>query len=448
MKRRRRTSSFNHKLTFNTKQSASRRWLVSTLIFPVFAGGLAYGLWKEEPVRALQTAAATPSAAGKEAATPQAPVAPPVKKVDIDYVVKPSDTLGSIFTQLKIDVKQVPALLGSATAREKFRPLRPGDKLTLALENGMLFGLDRPISETEMLSIRRTMDGFVAKVVATPIEVKTVQVRGTLNSPVFAAGRAVGLTPDMVHQVANEIFGWDIDFALDIRPGDRFNVVYEQKYRNGEYLGDGRIVAAEFVNEGETYRAIRYTSPDGKIDGYFTPDGQSMRRQFVRAPLDFTRTSANLNAAGRESVISTMSSHHGVDYSAPIGTAVKAAGDGVVRFAGTNGEYGNVIIIEHGAKTSTLYAHMSAFVRGLQTNQRVKQGEIIGYVGNTGAATAPHLHYEYRVNGTHTDPSTAATETASVPEAYLDDFRSKSAALLASLERPGETVVTALLTNK
>ena len=447
MKRKKRIY-LNHTLTFTTRRQKSRRWLYSILILPVFVGGLTYGLWKERLARTPQTPLSPSTAAAQEVVAARAPAAPPVKKVDIDYVVKPNDTLGLIFTQLKLDVTELPAILSPSVVRDKFKPLKPGDKLTLALENGVLHGVDRRISETEVLSIRRSDHGFAANVIATPIEIKTVQVRGTLNSSVFAAGRAVGLTPEMVQQVVNDIFGWDIDFALDIRPGDRFNVVYEQKYRGDEYLGDGRIVAAEFINDGETHRAVRYTSPDGKVDGYFTTDGRSMRRQFVRAPLDFTRVSTNVNPAGRHPIISTMSTHQGVDYLAPTGTIVKAAGDGVIRFAGVNGEYGNVVIIEHGAKTSTLYAHMSVFARGLQTNQRVKQGEIIGYVGNSGAATAPHLHYEYRVNGVHTNPGTADTpEAASIPAQHIDDFRSKSAALLASLEKPGEAVVTALLSN-
>lgn len=437
--------TFDHKLTFATPNKRER-WFFPVLVFPLIVGALAYVLSKELPRKVMETPLPTlATTAARTAATP-APVVVPVKKVDIDYVVKPNDTLGQIFAQLKIDVTDLPAILNAPAVREKFKPLKPGDKLMLALENGVLHGMHRRISETETLSIIRSSNGFTAKVVTKPIEIKTAQVRGTFNSSLFASGRAVGLTPELVQQLANDIFGWDIDFALDVRPGDRFNIVYEQKYRDGEYLGDGRIVAAEFISRSETHRAIYYSSSDKKIDGYFTPDGRRVNRQFMRTPIDFTRS--NSNTAEHRSVINTMNTHHGIDYMAPMGTAIKAVGDGTVRFAGVNGEYGNVVIIEHGAKTSTLYAHMSTFARGLHTHQRINQGEVIGYVGNSGSATAPHLHYEYRVNGIHTDPRTAETpEAASIPAQYLEDFRSKSVTLLAHLERPGETVVTASLSN-
>lgn len=408
------------------------------------AAGLTYALSQKLPTEAIETDASASTGTPRLAAASK-PAAQPVKKVDIDYVVKPNDTLGQIFTTLKIDVLQIPDLLSAPVARDKFKPLKPGDALTFALENGVLRNLKRRIGESEVLSITRGANGFTAKVITTPIKIKTAQVRGTINASLFTGGRAVGLTPEMVQQLAS-VFGSQVDFALDIRPGDRFNVVYEQKYRDDAYLGDGRIVAAELVSNGETHRAIRYTSPDGKIDDYFTPDGQSVRRQFVRAPIDFTRVNAPTHAE-RQPIITTMRGHHGIDYPAPIGTVVKAAGDGRIKFVSDNGEYGNTVIIEHGGGRSTLYAHLSGFVRNAGFNQHVKQGEPIGYVGNTGASTAPHLHYEYRVNGKHTDPSTAAVATSSIPDQYLSDFQSKSAALLASLERSGEAVVTASLAN-
>jgi murein DD-endopeptidase MepM/ murein hydrolase activator NlpD len=202
-------------------------------------------------------------------------------------------------------------------------------------------------------------------------------------------------------RLANDIFGWKIDFALEIQPGDRFDIVYEQKYREGEYIGDGRILAAGFVNAGTTYRAVYFESSDGKIGGYFAPDGKSMRRQFLRAPLDFTRISSNFNPRRLHPILNTIRAHKGVDYAAPAGTIIKAAGDGRVSFIGTKGGYGRVVILEHGGGISTLYGHMSNFAKGLKNGHRVTQGQTIGYVGSTGAATGPHLHYEYRLNGVH-----------------------------------------------
>ena len=202
-------------------------------------------------------------------------------------------------------------------------------------------------------------------------------------------------------RLANDIFGWKIDFALEIQPGDSFDIVYEQKYRDGQYIGDGRILAADFMNEGKQHRAVYFESADGKISDYFGPDGRSMRRQFLRAPLDFTRISSNFNPSRRHPILNTIRAHKGVDYAAPTGTVIKAAGEGRVAFVGTKGGYGRVVILEHGAGISTLYGHMSRFGKGLRNGQRVTQGDTIGYVGSSGAATGPHLHYEYRLNGVH-----------------------------------------------
>ena len=443
--------SFNHELTF-ARPKRRGRWLFTALALPLIVGGLTYVLWNEIRTWVPEIAATRPTAETSMAAPTvnpaPAPEPPPVVKVDIDYVVRPNDTLGEIFSRLKLDVNQIPAILDLPAVRDRFKPLQPGDKLTFALENGALHGIDRRISETEILSISRGESGFAAEVVATPIEMKTAQMRGTINSSQFLAGRVAGLSPEMVQQLANEIFAWDIDFTRDIRPGDRFNVVYEQKFRADQYLGDGRIVAAELINGDKVHRAVRYTSPDGKIDGYFTPDGHSVRRQFLRTPLDATRVSANTDPEGRRPLLNTMSEHRGIDYPAPTGTAVKAAGDGRIKSIGVNGEYGNAVVIEHGGAISTLYAHLSAFQRGLQTGQRVKQADTIGYVGGTGAATAPHLHYEYRVDGTYTDPRTVEQPPgARIPTEYLADFQSKSAALLTALRQPGDAAATAAITN-
>lgn len=441
--------SFNHELTFATSQRHRGRWIVAALVIVLVAGAGGYAMRNEirphlidpEPVPIAQA----PSETLEPAAAPE-PEPPPVVKVNIEYVVRPKDSLGEIFTRLKIDVNHIPVILNLPLVRDRFKPLQPGDKLVFALEDGALHGMDRRISETEILSITRGERGFRAAVVPTPIELKTAQVRGTIGTAQFAAGRVVGVSAELVQQLTNEIFPWDIDFAHDIRAGDHFKVVYQQKFRGDEYLGDGGIVAAEFVNGDETYRAVRYTSPDGKIDGYFAPDGHSMRRRFLRAPLDIARVDPNYGLQGRQPALAVMSDHRGIDYPAPKGTEVKAAGDGRIKSVGANGDYGNVIIIEHDRTISTLYAHLSAFAGGLRVGRSVKQGDVVGYVGDSGAATAPHLHYEFRVNGTPTDPRTVdAPAVASIPAKYLSDFQKKSAALLSHLDESSDAVVTAAL---
>lgn len=434
-------ASFDHQLTFLSRPKHHGRWVFAALV--AMAGGLSYVLSQDPPTLAVDTAASSSTEAPKRAAA-AAPARKPVEKVEIDYVVKPGDTLGKIFTTLKIGVSNVPALFSAPVARERFKPLKPGDRLTIALEDGVLHSIKRRVGETEVLAINRSGDGFSANVVTTPVEIKTAQVRGTINSSLFVAGRAVGLNPEMVQQLAH-VFGSQVDLALDVRPGDRFSIVYEQKYREGAYVGDGRIVAAELVSNGATHRAVRYTSPDGKVDGYFTPEGQSVRGPFLRAPIDFTRVSPQSHTE-RQPIITTMQEHRGIDYPAPAGTVVKAAADGRIKFVGDNGEYGTTVIIAHGNGRSTLYAHLSGVAPGVDANQRVAQGETIGYVGNTGASTAPHLHYEYRLNGSYTDPDAAPLPTGpSIPAEYLADFQSRSAALLASLAQSGEAIVTASL---
>ena len=437
--------SFDHQLTFLSRPKRRGAWVFVTLA--TMAASFTYAVSQERPSGTIDTA--SPVVAATTVTAPPAPVAaPPVQKVEINYVVKPGDTLGKIFSVLKIDVATLPDLLDVPAVRERFAALKPGNELTIALHDGTLHGLTRRVSDTELLSIARgPTGGFNARIVQTPIETKTAQVRGTINASLFVAGRAVGLTPELAQQLANDIFGWQVDFARDIRAGDRFNVVYEQKFRDDTYLGDGHILAAELVSNGETHQAIRYTSADGKVDGYFTPDGHSVRGPLLRAPIDFSRVQAPTGDQ-RQPVITLVRDHNGTDYPAPAGTAVKATGDGRIKLVGDNGEYGNTVIIDHGNGASTLYGHLSGFSRGLATSQHVKQGDVIGYVGNTGASTAPHLHYEYRVNGKPTDPSAVvASAGPQLPEPYLADFRSKSAVLLSSLAGQGEAVVTALLAN-
>ncbi|HSN72448.1 MAG TPA: peptidoglycan DD-metalloendopeptidase family protein, partial [Steroidobacteraceae bacterium] len=209
-------------------------------------------------------------------------------------------------------------------------------------------------------------------------------------------------------------------------------------------IGDGNVLAAEFVNAGRTYRAVRYESEDGVIADYFTPEGRSVRRQFLRAPVDFTRISSNFNLRRMHPILNRIRAHKGVDYAAPSGTPIRAAGDGRVTVAGWQGGYGRVVILEHGGGITTLYGHMSRFAKGIKAGQRVRQGQLIGYVGSTGAATGPHLHYEYRVNGVHKNPRTVPLPIAEpIPPGYLADFQARIGPLLADLDRSKDALVAA-----
>jgi murein DD-endopeptidase MepM/ murein hydrolase activator NlpD len=426
----------------STTAARSPRWLLPALMFPLLAGVLLYAATNDSPPDTDQSI--TPSVT--EAPAPSFATQAIGDKVD--FIVQRNDTLERIFRRLELSLDDLAAILRLPGIRQTLTQIRPGDKLTVVHDEGAVQALNRRISETEILSVKRADDGFAAEVINTPIDMKTAQAAGVIDSSLFVAAREAGVNPETILQLANNVFGWEIDFALDIRPGDRFNLIYEQKYRNERYLGDARILAAEFINDGETHRAIHYASTDGRIEGYFTPDGRSLRRQFLRAPLDFRRVSSNFSRARFHPVLNTTRAHQGVDYSAPTGTTIKAAGDGRVGFIGVSGGYGNVVILEHGGGISTLYAHMSGFNRGLRRGERVKQGATIGFVGKSGTATGPHLHYEYRVNGTHKNPRTVRLpDAAPIPAEYLADFQSKAAMLLADLEQARGTTVAALTTD-
>jgi murein DD-endopeptidase MepM/ murein hydrolase activator NlpD len=436
------------------RRSAHTRWFVTGLLLPLIGGTVAYFI-VNRPAE-LAPPSLESDALGLEVPTlpidQLVPAVPQPIGQTVEFVVRRNDTLDRIFRQLKLNLTDLASIRELPGVQEQLDRLRPGDTIKLVHdEDGLVQSLSRRISDTEMLSVKRVEENassaFAAEVVATPVEIRESRAHGTIDSSLFVAARAAGVSPEIILRLANDIFGWDIDFALDIQPGDRFTVVYEQKFRDGEYIGDGRILAADFVNDGTTHRAIYYESADGKIADYFTPDGRSMRRQFLRAPLDFTRISSSFNPARRHPILNMIRAHQGVDYAAPTGTIIKAAGDGRVSFVGMQGGYGRAVIIEHGGGISTLYGHMSRFAR-LHGGDRVKQGMTIGYVGSSGAATGPHLHYEYRVNGVHKNPRTVSLpDAAPISEAYLAEFKARSALALARLDRANDSGVGVVATN-
>jgi murein DD-endopeptidase MepM/ murein hydrolase activator NlpD len=230
------------------------------------------------------------------------------------------------------------------------------------------------------------------------------------------------------------IYGWDIDFALDIRSGDCFSMIYEEHFKNGVKVSEGPITAAEFVNRGIPYRAIRFTHEDGHSD-YYSDTGRSMRKAFLRTPVKFTRISSRFRLQRKHPILNTFRAHRGVDYAAPNRTPVKATGDGTVTYLGRKGGLGKAIILKHGGRYDTVYAHLSSYKKGLTTGQRVKQGQIIGYVGMTGLATGPHLHYEFRVKGVHRNPLTVQVPKANgIPAESMKYFMTQIEPLLAELD--------------
>ena len=353
----------------------------------------------------------------------------------VQVIVSRNDTLDSIFRRLQLSLHDLAAIRALPSLTPHFDRLYPGELLKLTYKGDVFIGLERRVSPSSTLSVIRQPEGFASKLIEVPLETRKHIVHGVIDSSLFQAVDAAGLNDGIAVALA-DIFAWDIDFAQDIQVGDEFDVTYETIMQDGKYLRDGNVLAARFVNQGRTYEAVRYVSPDGTV-GYYTPEGRSLRRAFIRAPVDFTRVSSGFNASRFHPILNRIRAHKGVDYAAPIGTPVHAAGDGRVSFVGMRGGYGNVIELDHSRGISTVYGHLSRFARGLRRGQLVKQSQVIGAVGMTGLATGPHLHYEYRINGVHRNPQTVPLPSAEpVPAQWQADFQKQSAPLLKTLAQP------------
>jgi murein DD-endopeptidase MepM/ murein hydrolase activator NlpD len=378
------------------------------------------------------TSTAGPAAPG--ATTPQTPVAKAsFGPSSINIIVHPNDTLDAIFRRLKLNLGDLASLRALPGLKARLDSLRPGELLHFTHRDGALVGLERRLNEEQTLKVVRDESGLKADVLQNPLESRPRTLRTVINSSLFEAVENAG-GHDQTAVALADIFGWDIDFVLDIQPGDSFAVSYQELYQDGVYVKDGPILAASFTNHGKQYRAVRYVDPDGNAH-YYTPDGRSMHKAFLRAPLEFSRVSSGFNSARKHPILNLIRAHKGVDYAAPIGTPVRAAGDGRIVYAGPKGGYGNVVEIDHSRSIVTVYGHLSRFAKGTRVGQHVTQGTVIAYVGMTGLATGPHLHYEYRVNGVFKNPQTVSLPDAESIDARLrDDFQTRTAPLLAALE--------------
>ena len=356
---------------------------------------------------------------------------PPLQKLSL--TIGRGDTLDKLFRKHDLDLGHLSEIAKLDEARKRFRKLKPGDQFEITHDEGDLVSMYSNLSLTSALKIERAESGFKAEIVDRPIEKRKRLAYGTIQSSLFESAADAGLSDRVIMNIAG-IFAWDVDFVLDIRSGDNYYVQYVEIWQDGEYVTDGEIVAAEFNNNGRTHQAIRFIDDEGRSD-YYTPDGHSVRKAFLRAPVDFTRISSNFNPRRRHPILNTIRAHRGVDYAAPRGTPIKAAGDGKVIFRGVKGGYGNTIILQHGGNITTLYAHMSRFA-GVRIGSRVRQGQTIGYVGSTGLATANHLHYEYRLNGVHRNPRTVELPQADpIDQRYRRQFLATVEPILQELEK-------------
>ena len=331
--------------------------------------------------------------------------------------VQRGDTVMELLQRLGVDdPAAVGFLKGNATTQSLFRQLSPGKNLTARTgPQGQLQTLIFPLNggKDQALVIERRGEQFSASEQALPLETQVVMKTAEIRYSLFGASDAAGI-PDTVATQLADIFGGDIDFHRNLRKGDRFAVVYESVNYLGRAVRSGRILAAEFVNNGKAFRAAWFADPAGgeNSSGYYTADGKNIRKAFLRSPLEFSRITSGFTSARFHPVLQKWRAHKGVDYGAPTGTRVKATGDGVVEYVGIKGGYGKVIILRHQSRYTTLYGHLSGFASGLRKGNRVSQGDLIGFVGATGLASGPHLHYEFRVSDVHQNPLAMALPSA------------------------------------
>jgi murein DD-endopeptidase MepM/ murein hydrolase activator NlpD len=343
--------------------------------------------------------------------------------------VERGDTIGSLLARASVVDADAMAFLRSDPAARALYQLKPGRPLQVATDDeGRLTGLRFLTGDGQLLSVERSAGGFVAKREVPPSDTRLTLRAGEIESSLFAAADSADL-PDSVTLALTDIFGGEIDFYHDLRRGDRFAVLYETRYVDGEPAGTGRVVAAEFDNGGKTHRAYLWRSPDG-TEGYYNEDGRNSRNAFLRSPMEFSRVTSGFTLVRLHPILHTMRAHKGTDFAAPIGTPVRATADGVVTFVGQQTGYGNVIMLKHDGRYSTVYAHLSRFAADTRDGARIHQGETIGYVGQTGWATGPHLHYELRVDGEPRDPLTVALPMATP---VTDQQRPAFAAAIAPL---------------
>lgn len=408
---------------------------------------------KEENNQATQTPVATPKKATQtskrtsaEELIAQISALPAVEASEKPpllwetITVKGGDSFSSLMERAGFSTQAWFEVVNLGSATKALTQLGVGDTLKVVKDEDRVAALDYQLNVENTLQIRRENGELVVKTHSNPVERRTVSAVGTIESAFYNAAKKAHLPDNIIMELA-DLFAWDINFALDIRYGDSFSVLYEEKYQNDKKIGTGNILAAEFINKGKSYRTVRYSDANGKTN-YYAPDGRSMRRAFLRSPVHFTRISSRFNPNRLHPIYKTKRPHRGVDYAAPRGTPIMSSGDGVVTFAGTKTGYGKVVIIKHGERYSTLYAHMNAFAKGMRRGKRVTQGQTIGQVGSTGWATGPHLHYEFRVDGAHRNPLTVKLPLAQpIAKQFRADFEAHSEPMLAWLDALSQTQV-------
>jgi murein DD-endopeptidase MepM/ murein hydrolase activator NlpD len=348
--------------------------------------------------------------------------------------VQPGQTLSEIFQSQGLGAADLAKVMANGKDTGALKTLHPGDELAFLIgAKGQLQGFRYQPDSATLVTLTAQADGDLgAKVSTLPTERRIHFAHGVVTGSLFAAGEKAGLSETMVLKLA-DVFKYDIDFIKDLQKGDHFTVVYDDIYRDGKYAGAGNILAAEFINDGHRYTAYRFKQDDGSV-AYFSQDGRPLRKALLRTPVSFTRISSSFGIR-KDPVLGYTRLHKGVDYAAPTGTPIHAAGDGVITVRGWVHGFGNFIAIRNTPRYTTEYGHMSRFAKGLHVGSHVTQGEVIGYVGQTGFATGPHLHYQVMVNG---KPENPLTVTMPKPQPLsgklMAEFKAQTAPMVARLQ--------------
>lgn len=420
------------------------RWLLAISVLPLFGTLMAYAI-------APQYADVPISQASIEIPLDLATISNIEDKTTFWQTerVRRDDTLASLCKHLNISDRLAINFLKSNNATQSFfNHLKTGQTFNAKTNiNGDLLSINFATDNTHIMQVSRveTSDNkisFKTELLNALIDHHNVMKSVTIKSSLFAATDYAEI-PDTVAEKIAEVFSSDIDFDTDLRRGDHLSVIYKTTVIN-EASRDNELLAVEFTNNGKTYKAVQYVNAAGEA-AFFTPDGKSLHKSFLRTPVEFSRISSGFSSGRFHPILNTIRAHKGVDYAAPIGTRVKAPGEGVVKFVGQKNGYGNVIMLSHENNITTLYGHLSGFASGLHVGEKVSQGDIIGFVGMTGLATGPHLHYEFLINGTHVDPMTVALpKAAPVPQNEMAKFEHESHDVSAQLDMLNRTNVATI----
>lgn len=351
------------------------------------------------------------------------------------HVIAPRATLFSMLRDLDVPGPVIHDLVQAAKPVHDLSRLKPGIRFQLFYANETnpeIVGIQFRFSAIEFLDIRKVQDRWVADKINEKVDLKIVTYSGVVTSSLWESAQKAKMDPNLISELA-DIFGWEVDFAREVRQNDRWRLTVEQKLVKGEAVGWGAILAAEYENQGTPFNAILFRL-NGEEVGYFTPEGKSLRKMFLKSPIRYGRITSGFALKRFHPILQTNRAHLGVDYAAPIGTPIRAVGDGSITFADWSGGGGRVIKIRHNSTYQTAYKHLSGFAKGIRAGARVKQGQIIGYVGSTGLSTGPHLHYEFYQAGRFVDPLGKKFPSADpIPQIHLAQFRAEAEQNLSRL---------------